>query len=165
MREYSFSIWKLYPVQHFLWVRPSMFSPQSQAQNPQSSESSGWLESRNKTPGENADQVQLGPSPFRCCAFLARLLAPLRLMRLPPTEFSSGTSSVLDCFPFLLSVKFPPHRDYRSSSASWRWLWLTVYRHAYPGQIYWLIDTWLPLTFHYQFSPSCFQVYLSIKIF
>lgn len=78
MREYSFSIWKLYPVQHFLWVRPSMFSPQSQAQNPQSSESSGWLESRNKTPGENADQVQLGPSPFRCCAFLARLLAPLR---------------------------------------------------------------------------------------
>lgn len=49
-----------------------MFSPQSQAQNPQSSESSGGLKSRNKTPGENADQV-----PFRCCGFLAQASGPV----------------------------------------------------------------------------------------
>lgn len=62
------------------------------------------------------------PLRFAAVPYRRRLQAPLRLTVLSLTEFSSDTSSILDCFPFLLSVKFPPHQDYQSSSASWRGL-------------------------------------------
>lgn len=57
-------------------------------------------------------------APLRFAAVPFWLQAPLRLPKLWLTEFSSDTSTILDCFPFLLSVKFPPHQDYQSSSAS-----------------------------------------------